>query len=275
MVGVGLIGGSVARALRERGVARRVIGLGRNRERLAAAQAAGVIDDIATSVHELAAFSLAVVCTPVDRIAADVKSLLSVASAAALITDAGSVKGPLCRELASCTQFVGSHPLAGSEQGGWEHSEADLFVGKTCAVTPSGQSSETILAVESFWRSLGMRTVTYAPDEHDRLVALTSHLPHVVAAALAAQLIPEAWPLAATGFRDTTRIASGDPGLWTSILKENRATVSTQVRSLIELLDQFATALDAADSSELHRLLAEGRNAREAWLAGCERQGGS
>ena len=270
IVGVGLIGGSIARALKNRGLSRQITGLGRNRERLLAAQQAGLLDAVATSAWELAPFTLAIVCTPVDRIPDDVRALQAVAPAQALITDAGSVKARICRELDASSPgqatFLGSHPMAGSEQGGWEHSSAQLFEGRICAITPNDHAEPTVQAIERFWSALGMGTIRLHPEQHDRLVALTSHLPHATAAAVASLLTPDAWPLAATGFRDTTRVASGDPALWTSILIENREAVADHLRDLIGLLTQFVTALDSGHTGQIETLLAKGKSARDQWL---------
>ena len=270
IVGVGLIGGSIARALKARGLAGKITGLGRNRERLLAAQEAGLLDAVATSASELEPFTLAIVCTPVDRIPADVRDLLAVAQDSALITDAGSVKARICRELASQrpgqAMFLGSHPMAGSEQGGWEHSSAQLFEGRICAITPTGHAEPVVQSIERFWSALGMGTIRLAPDQHDRIVALTSHLPHATAAAVASLLVPEAWPLAASGFRDTTRVASGDPTLWTSILIENREAVADHLRHLIGVLGQLVSSLDSSDRSEIEALLIQGKTCRDEWL---------
>ena len=270
IAGVGLIGGSIARALKERGLARQITGLGRHRGRLLAAQEAGLLDAVATSVSELEPFTLAIVCTPVDRIPHDVRALQAVAPPQALITDAGSVKARICHELDAASPgsatFLGSHPMAGSEQGGWEHSSAHLFEGRICAITPTGHPESTVQAIERFWSALGMGTIRLHPQQHDRIVALTSHLPHATAAALASLLTPDAWPLTATGFRDTTRVASGDPALWTSILIENREAVSEPLRELIAVLQQFATALDSSDARAIESLLSQGKTARDEWL---------
>lgn len=269
VVGVGLIGGSIAKALKARGLARKVTGLGRNRTRLRAAQQAGLIDDIAVSASELTPFDLAVVCTPVDRIPQDVRALQAIARPESLITDAGSVKDSICEALRApagkVAQFVGSHPMAGSELGGWEHADAQLFQGRTCAITPVDNDESAVRKVEQFWGSLGMRTVRFEPHQHDQIVALTSHMPHAAASAIASLLTPEAWPLAATGFRDTTRVASGDAGLWTSILLENRTAVAERLKELTLVLRQFVEALDADDTAAIEALLARGQHARDQW----------
>lgn len=267
IVGVGLIGGSIARAVKQRGLAGQVTGLGRNRERLEAARQAGVIDAVATSPTELKNFSLAIVCTPVDRIADDVRAILREVPNA-LITDAGSVKGSLCQSLSDLPRFVGSHPMAGSERGGWENSRPELFDGKVCAITPLSQPDSHVQQIEKFWQALGMRTQRVSPDRHDELVAITSHLPHAVAAVLASQLTADARPLASTGFRDTTRVSSGDPELWTAIFRDNRIPVSHSLRELIIQLQQFADALDDENWLMIHDMLLAGRDQRDEWLQG-------
>jgi prephenate dehydrogenase len=270
VVGVGLIGGSIAKALKARSLARKVTGFGRNRSRLLAAQQAGLIDEVAESVSELTPFDLAVVCTPVDRIPQDVRALQAIARPDSLITDAGSVKGAICEALGTpvrnVAQFIGSHPMAGSEQGGWEHADSQLFQGRTCAITPVDSEEAAVQRVEQFWANLGMRTVRFQPRQHDQIVALTSHMPHAAASAIASLLTPDAWPLAATGFRDTTRVASGDAGLWTSILMENREAVAGRLKELTRVLRQFIEALDANDSAATEALLARGQQARDQWI---------
>jgi prephenate dehydrogenase len=159
--------------------------------------------------------------------------------------------------------FVGSHPLAGSERNGWEHSDAELFEGRVCVVTPNHSTRpEALDRVEDFWRTMGMRIVRMSPEEHDRALAITSHVPHVVAAALAAQLTEELRGLAATGFRDTTRIAAGDPELWTAIMLANAGSVTTGIDHVLELLAAFRTAIDTGDESGLLRLLEVARERR-------------
>lgn len=274
IVGVGLIGGSIAKALKAKGVAGQVTGLGRNRERLLDAQRAGLLDDVATSASELKPFDLAVVCTPVDRIVADVRALQAVAPPTALITDVGSVKGRICRELSpqapGVATFIGSHPLAGSEQGGWEHADENLFQGKVCAVTPCGQRESAVFAISLFWTLMGMRSTRVNPERHDHIVALTSHLPHAAAAAIASLMTEEARSLGATGFRDTTRVASGDPALWTAILIENRDAVADQLKTLVGQLGKFQQALEQGDARAVEALLTQGKKARDQWLKSLE-----
>jgi prephenate dehydrogenase len=154
--------------------------------------------------------------------------------------------------------------LAGSEQNGWEHGDAELFEGRVCVVTPDASTRPDVLErVEDFWRTLGMRLVRMSPEEHDRALAVTSHVPHVVAAALAVQLTDELRDLAATGFRDTTRIAAGDPELWTAILLANADSVSAGIDRVMEQLAAFRAVIASGDESGLLRLLKIARERRD------------
>lgn len=269
VIGVGLIGGSIAAAVKRRGLARTIVGIGRRLDRLEAARRAGLLDVAAVDVAATADSELIVVCTPVDRIAEDVREAAARSTVGAVITDAGSVKRAICLDLSDRlpdgAAFVGSHPLAGSEKTGWEHADADLFVNRLCVLTPHpGHDPGALQAVESFWKGIGMRTVCMPPDEHDRLLALTSHLPHAAASALAGLLGSEAREFAATGFRDTTRIAAGDPHIWTAIFLQNATHVGSQIDQLIEQLIRLRDLAVRQDAAGLETLLTEAKRRRDA-----------
>ncbi len=210
-----------------------------------------------------------VVCTPVDRIVDDVLRMAGQLPTGTVVTDAGSVKESICTALARDTglpvRFVGSHPLAGSEKGGWEHADAQLFEGRTCVITPVEQThAAATQAVEDFWQALGMRTLRMSPLDHDRCLARTSHLPHVTASALASLLSADLRDLTAGGFRDTTRVASGDPQLWAPILRENSVALAEEIDRLVQRLRELQEALATDDSSSLIQLLEQGKSARDA-----------
>ena len=278
VVGVGLIGGSLAAALRQRKVARRVIGVGRDAARLEAARKAGLIDEGSTDLAEVARrTNLIVFCTPVERVAEGVRAALAglacsssglqltANSSKLLLTDAGSVKGPICEALADIPNFIGAHPIAGSHRQGFEAADANLFEGKVCVLTPRESAApDDIARLERFWQSVGMKTVTMTPDDHDRALAMTSHLPHVVASSLAATLTPENRPLTGSGFRDTTRIAAGDPSLWTGILLNNAAHLIDGLEAIQQRLKAFRTAIQLGNADVLRQLLDEGKATREA-----------
>ncbi len=270
IVGVGLIGGSIGLAAKQRGVARRVLGAGRRRASLDSALAVGAIDEgflepaVAISQAEVVVF-----CTPVERIAEQVLASAPGCAPGTLLTDAGSTKAAIVRSvegrLPAGVAFVGSHPLAGSEKHGPEHADGNLFQGRLTVVTQTPATEAAALErTAAFWQALGSRVRIMPPDEHDRALAITSHLPHLLAAALAGILPPELYDLTATGFRDTTRVAAGDPSLWTGIFTQNRRAVLDALRPLTERLNRFRQALEAADAEALDALLAQAKKVRDA-----------
>lgn len=271
IVGVGLLGGSVALAAKARGIADRVIGIGRNPDRLQAAVDAGVIDEFLTKLPECdAPWTTVVIGTPVDRIAEDVRRIAAVSRPGTLITDVGSVKGSICEAVSNAglpdgVNFVGAHPLAGSHKTGFEAARADLFDGKVTVVTMDSAAEDAAnSAVRSFWEQLGSRVIEMSPAEHDAALATTSHLPHVAAAALA-DILPDRFrDLAASGFRDTTRIAAGDPDLWVAILLENADAVSNSLATFSESFGKFQAAIRKRDPGELKKLLQVAKRNRDA-----------
>ncbi|MCY2967958.1 MAG: prephenate dehydrogenase [Planctomycetota bacterium] len=272
IVGVGLIGGSIAAALRRRGLAREVVGVGRDAGRLGSAVELQLIDRYSTSIEETARQAdLMVFCTPVDRIEAGIREAAAVCRPGTLLTDAGSVKQSICHPLATGlpagTLFVGSHPMAGGEQQGCTHASSELFVGRRCVVTPvESTPPEAVERASQLWRGIGGNVLVMSPEEHDATVARASHVPHIAAAALAAILPTQAFPVASTGFRDATRIASGDPDLWTSILLQNDTDVAAGLRELESQVAAFRAAVEQRDATALCELLRAGQNTRTLWL---------
>ena len=269
VVGVGLLGGSVALAARQRGIVRRVIGVGRTAARLEQAREARVLDDVSTDLVAAATQAdLLIFATPVNLIAAGVLEVAPVCRPGTLVTDVGSTKAHLCRELStglpSAARFIGSHPLAGSEKQGWEHARSDMFDGRVCVITPTELTSrDDVVRLSAFWQAIGMTVIEMTPEAHDRALAQSSHVPHVVASALAGTLADENHPFAATGFADTTRIAAGDPNVWVPILLDNREAV---LASLAEFSTQVAAireALIRGDVDEIRRLWQQGQAIRE------------
>lgn len=270
IVGVGLIGGSIGLAARRRGLAECVLGVGRQVSSLHRARELGAIDDVSTdlaaAVHRA---DVAVFCTPVDLIAPQVVEAGAGCGPGTLLTDAGSTKAAIVKavegRLPPGVTFVGSHPLAGSEKRGPEHATADLFEGRVTVVTPTPATDRT--AVErtcAFWQALGSQVRLMPPEQHDRALAITSHLPHLVASALAALLPDELRSLTATGFRDTTRVAGGDPGLWTAIFLQNRSAMIEAVGAMQQQLIEFKMALLSGNASAIDALLARGKRNRDA-----------
>ena len=270
IIGVGLIGGSIAAALKKRGYRGEIIGVGRSDERLKAAQAAGLIDRGTTEIADAAAnASLLIFCTPVDEIVDGVRAALPACQAGTLMTDAGSVKGAICTAIAGGlpdrVTFIGSHPLAGSEKRGFEYAQPDLFEGRVCVIVPDDDTPEAeVMRLAGFWHFIGMNVIPLSAAEHDRTLARTSHVPHVAAAALALTLLESDRMLAATGFRDTTRIAAGDPSVWIPILLQNRDAIVAGLDRYEHVLEKFRQAVANEDTTALRELLAEAKHSREA-----------
>jgi prephenate dehydrogenase len=270
IVGVGLIGGSIGLAIKQRRLAERVVGVGRHEASLQRAQAAGAIDESCLDLIEaVRRAEFAVFCTPVDRIAEQMLKAGPECAPGTLLTDAGSTKAAIVRavdgRLPKGISFVGSHPLAGSEKRGPENAAANLFENKLTIVTPTSQTEATALdRTTAFWRALGARVRLMDPDEHDRALALTSHLPHLAAAALAGILKPELHDLTAGGFRDTTRVAAGDPSIWTGIFLQNKEAVLAALDHFDERLHRFREALKAGDRFALDSLLEQAKKVRDA-----------
>lgn len=227
----------------------------------------GLLDEyrLADSVgSSIPSDSLGIVCLPVNQIVASAQSLLD--GGCEVVTDAGSVKESICRSFSGEPRFVGSHPIAGSEQSGFEAADPGLFHGRVCVITPAAPDSETTVRnrdrIRRFWQSLGMTVSELPPEEHDRLLALTSHLPHVLASVAAGCVAPEMLGLTGTGFRDTTRIAAGAASVWTSILNDNAPHCIAAIQKAEQRLAQFRAALETHDITALTALWNQGADVR-------------
>jgi cyclohexadieny/prephenate dehydrogenase / 3-phosphoshikimate 1-carboxyvinyltransferase len=273
IVGVGLLGGSVAKAARSGGLARRIVGVGRDPERLRPAVDDGTLDtavtDLDAGVREADVILLA---APVLAIEGLLERVWGAAANGALITDVGSTKRNIVRaaERLAVTRplaFVGSHPLAGSEQAGYRVARADLFHGATVVVTPTEKTELAALKTTTeLWEALGARVTSLDPETHDRTVAAISHLPHLIACALvdgAGRVEPGALELAARGFRDTTRIAGGDPDMWTEIFLANRDALTAGIEAFRQALGDLQRAIDAGRADALRAELARIKAIRE------------
>jgi prephenate dehydrogenase len=271
--GVGLIGGSVGMALRKRGLVEEVIGVGRSRASLDRAVELGALDRGCLELEEaVASADLVLVATPVDQIVSHIAQIRESCPDTCLVTDAGSTKSRIVQQVEQegttsgakgC--YIGSHPLAGSEQSGVEAASADLFSGRSVILTPLPTSPmDQLQVLQKFWEGLGARVGCMSPEEHDEALAQTSHLPHTIASALAASTPDEWLTLTATGWRDTTRIASGDVGLWVEILMQNRDDVLVALERFKKELTDLEHALSDSDKSRLSQLLTTGKQRRDS-----------
>lgn len=270
IVGVGLIGGSIGKVVRQRALCRNVIGVGRDPTSLQAAIANGAIDSFTLDLAEGARNAdFIVVCTPVDKIAFHVLQAAKVCKAGTIITDAGSTKANIVRDvegrLPQGVRFVGSHPLAGSEKRGPENASAELFERRITVITRTQRTDPVAFEqVSAFWQAIGCDVRVLDPESHDRALALTSHLPHLVAASLTGIIPASVRPFAASGFRDTTRIASGDPALWAAIFRENALAMTAALQQYSEQVDRFRRAILDDDEATLIELLSTGKRVRDA-----------
>lgn len=268
VLGLGLLGGSVAIAAKTHGLAREVVGAGRRRAPLERALAAGIVDSVCSPAEAVVGADFVVLGTPVGSMSQLVSDVAKGLEVGCLVTDVGSVKGSVIETipglLPAGVEFVGSHPMAGSHLRGPDHARADLFLGATCVVTPRpGQSAAAVERVEGFWRDLGARIERRTPAAHDEEVAWVSHLPHLVAFAFADSLgaAPDrVGRLAGGGFRDFTRIAQSDAELWGEILTLNGKALAGPLNHFSESLAKIARALEEGDGESLERLLNQARN---------------
>jgi cyclohexadieny/prephenate dehydrogenase len=268
VLGLGLLGGSVAWAARRRGLAAEVVGCGRRLAPLEGARARGLVDRVTVDPGEaVAGAGLVVLATPVGAMAGLLRATAPRLAPGAIVTDVGSVKSVLAETLPGLlppgVAFVGSHPMAGSHEKGPEHARADLFEGATCVVTPSpGDPPTAVARVEAFWAALGARVVRRDPAVHDLEVAWISHVPHALAFAFARALgaaPPDAGEVAGSGFRDFTRIAQSDPELWAEILVANQKAIEGPIARVAERLGELARVIGSGDVEELDRWIAEAR----------------
>jgi cyclohexadieny/prephenate dehydrogenase len=276
ILGLGLLGGSVGLAARARGVARSVVGSSRGRETLARARARGIVDHaIADPREAVEDADLVILATPPFAMPGLLREIAPRLRPGALVSDVGSVKGLLAETLPGClppgVAFVGAHPMAGGHARGLEHARADLFAGTVCVVAPgAGAGRGSVARLRAFWEALGARVVLRDPATHDAEVAWVSHLPHALAFAFARALAgapPDAAELIGPGFRDFTRIAQGDPELWSEILAANRKALAGPLQAAAARLAELARELEAGDAESLERLLTEARGALAGFTA--------
>ena len=279
LVGVGMLGGSVGLAARQRGVAGQVTGLVRRAESVGECLAVGAVDAATQDLADaLDGSALVILCTPVGDMADMAARLKPHLAADVVVPDVGSVKASVVRSVEGVLpRFVGSHPLCGSEKVGVAHAHGDLFEGAACAVTPTGQSdAAAVEMVSGFWTALGGKVVSLTAEDHDAIVARTSHLPHVVASALVNAVLARPRTgesmFLGTGFRDTTRLASGSPLMWRDIALTNAEAIARSIDDLQAELEQLKTALGTKDAVALEIFFAEGKSGRDEWLASWEKK---
>lgn len=279
LVGVGLLGGSLGLAIRRRNLAKEIAGYVRREASLQDCERAGVTDFATTDL--LAAVSgadLIVLCTPLAQMKPLVRHMLPALKQGAIVTDVGSVKASVVKDVEALihkagAQFVGSHPMAGGEKQGVLAARADLFDNAVCVVTPTRKTNAAALRkVETLWKDVGARLLRTTPDEHDAFVSRSSHLPHLMAATLANLVLDPKLPkeqakLCATGFRDTTRVASGSPEMWRDIALTNRKHIARALDGFVADLGKFRAALQRGDGKAIAKYFETAKQRRDNWCA--------
>jgi len=274
------MGASLAMALRKRGYAGRLVAYARKEETRREALERGMVDeahdDPDSAVKDA---SMVVLCAPIRACADLAADIAPVLKPETLVTDVGSTKGWICRQMAGILRpgtFVGSHPIAGSEKQGLQAASADLYEGALTVMTSlPGVPEQALERVTNLWESAGSRTCRMAPDDHDRLLARTSHLPHVAAAALARAIgrdrAGEVGAFCGTGFYDSTRVASGSIDMWNDILRTNAPAVAEELRAFKTEVEQVYDDLQAGRFAEVAAFLERARDARADLLKGRRR----
>jgi prephenate dehydrogenase len=282
VIGVGLIGGSFALALKQAGAVRHVIGLGRSPEAMARALALGIIDEIATNPADaLRGADLVLIAAPVAQTEPILASLLPHLEGQTIVTDAGSTKSDVVAAARAVLgerigQFVPGHPIAGSEANGPDAARVDLYRGKKTVLTALPENTDAAVdKVAAAWRACGAIIHRLTPQEHDKVFAAVSHLPHLLAFALVDDIAarPDAsllFQYAASGFRDFTRIAGSSPEMWRDISLANRDALLGELDAYLAQLTQVRTMLAASDGAALESVYAKAQRARCAWIEAIE-----
>jgi len=269
IIGVGLLGGSVALALRRRGI--HVTGYSRRESTRRAAVDCRAVDQATDDLAQACdGADGIVVAAPVHRIAALVCDAAGAATPDALITDVGSTKSRIVAEVhaesvIAAERFVAAHPIAGSEKTGVESASRSLFDGRTIVVTPSASNeADRIERACEFWRQTGGVVFQMTPQQHDQRLAAVSHVPHLVSSLLASLLEPDGEPLIGSGWRDMTRVAAGDPEMWTAICRHNRSAILSEIDRFAGELDNLRERIETGDASALQSWLQAAKDRKDA-----------
>lgn len=261
------MGGSLAAACRKKFPDQRILGISRNLKALSSARKKNWIHEASSDIQAVKSSEFIIVCTPVDTLRGFLRKIDLYARPGTVVTDVGSVKGDIVRWAAKQKfkniEFVGAHPMAGSHERGIQAAHADLYDKGLAFVTPGpGTSKKNLAAVEAFWKKIASKVVRVEADEHDRIVAMISHLPHAAAVNLVSAAGKKFLPFAATGFADTTRIAQGHPSVWVPILLENRKALLSALETFEKNLKDFKSALRKGDKAVLGKMLSDAARLR-------------
>jgi len=278
IVGPGLVGGSLGAAIRERGLAKRVIGIGRRETSLQEALSVSAVDettlDLRKGVHEA---DLVVLATPISAFGQVVGEASASMKEGAILTDVASTKQHVIKVITAALKhrqdivYVPAHPMAGGERRGAASADANLFEGSPCILTPLPETPQDELnRVRELWKSVGATVHVMDSKEHDRLVARISHLPHLAAAALLETICAGEGEMAGGGLTDTTRVASGDPALWRGICETNAGEICSALEAYAGVLERIRALIAGGEFDEVEELLRDAKKRRDDLLASRE-----
>ena len=276
IIGVGLIGGSLARALKEKNLAKVVFGYGRVQSRLEEAQKSNIIDAFSTNINEaIDEANIVVIATPVGTFKDILGQIEPLISSNVIITDVGSTKSNIVNIVNDVLRdkssyFIPAHPIAGKERSGFEVSDSKLYDGKKIIITPQETNSpESIDVIDQMWKNVGADVDFMSAESHDNLLGTTSHLPHMLAFSLVNYLVdqnPNASIYAGGGFKDFSRIASGDAVMWRDICLQNKNQIMNHLKGYQSTLNDLQEAISDEDSEKLGQLFTTAKKTRDSWL---------
>jgi prephenate dehydrogenase len=276
IIGVGLIGGSLAKAIKENNLAKVVFGFGRDLNRLEAAQKANVIDQFSTNLKDAINDSdIVIIATPVGSFKEILNEIKPFLTSKIVISDVGSTKTNIASIVSQTlgdysNYFIPAHPIAGKEKSGFEASEANLFNNRKVIITPLETSNpNSISLIQKMWEGTGADVDFMSPESHDELLGMTSHLPHMLAFSLVNYLIsknPSASIYAAGGFKDFSRIASGDAVMWRDICIQNKDQIISHIKGYQKTLNSLVDAIENENSDELDLLFTSAKKTRDSWV---------
>jgi cyclohexadieny/prephenate dehydrogenase len=280
LIGIGLIGSSLAHAMRKKKLAREITGYARSEATRAKAVELGLVDKVFPTAREaVAGAGLVILCSPVGTYGELAREIGPALQPGAILTDVGSVKGAVVRDVAEHVppgvHFIPGHPIAGTEQSGPESGFAELFINRWCILTPlPGADPEAVERLAAFWRACGSNVETMTPEHHDLVLAITSHLPHLIAyniVSTAADLeevtSSEVIKYSAGGFRDFTRIAASDPTMWRDVFLNNKEAVLEMLGRFSEDLSALQRAIRWGDGETLFNIFSRSRQIRRGIIA--------
>lgn len=265
IVGTGLIGGSLALGIKKKRIASEVVGVSRHKKSLAAAKRMGAIDKGSLNLRIIKDADLIILATPVNVILNLAAKISKIAGTDAIITDVGSTKQEIVAKLERIfPNFVGSHPLAGSEKRSISNADPEMFIGSVCILTPTRKTKGLVLKrIKGFWNRLGASTIDLSPENHDKILSFTSHLPHIAAFSLIESVPHSYLEFASGGLKDTTRIAASDRELWADIFLSNRKNILKGIVVLEKNLANIKSALNNKDRKSLIKILKRAKKKRE------------